>query len=38
MQVLFSYIANQLALLTLSGAVLAYLHPPLFLIFKDYCV
>ena len=36
MQILFSFIANQLALLTLSGAVLAYLHPPLFLIFKDY--
>jgi len=36
MQVLFSFIANQLALLTLSGAFLAYLHPPLFLIFKDY--
>lgn len=28
------FIANQLAPLTLLGAVLAYLHPPLFLIFK----
>ena len=36
MQRIFSFIANQLALLTLSGAVLAYLHPPLFLIFKNY--
>ena len=36
MQRIFSFIANQLALLTLSGAVLGYLHPPLFLIFKDY--
>jgi len=36
MQLIFSFIANQLALLTLSGAVLAYFYPPLFLIFKDY--
>jgi BASS family bile acid:Na+ symporter len=36
MQILFSFIANRLALLTSSGAVLAYLHPPLFLVFKDY--
>ncbi len=36
LQKLFALIANQLALLTLSGALLAYLHPPLFLVFKDY--
>lgn len=36
LQKLFGLIANQLALLTLSGAVLAYIHPPLFLVFKDY--
>ena len=36
MQIIFSFIANQLALLTLSGAVLAYFYPPIFLIFKDY--
>lgn len=35
LQKIFGFIANQLALLTLLGAVLAYLHPPLFLIFKD---
>jgi BASS family bile acid:Na+ symporter len=29
------FIANRLALVTLLGAVAAYLHPPLFLIFKD---
>ncbi|MGB5179420.1 MAG: bile acid:sodium symporter, partial [Gammaproteobacteria bacterium] len=29
------FIADRLALLTLLGAVLAYVHPPLFLIFKS---
>jgi len=29
------FIANQLAPITLLGAVLAYLYPPLFLVFKD---
>jgi len=29
------FIASQLAPLTLLGAVLAYLHPPLFLVFRD---
>jgi len=33
---MFKFISNQLAPLTLLGAVLAYIHPPLFLIFKDY--
>lgn len=33
---LFRLIASQLALLTLSGAILAFLYPPIFLIFKDY--
>ncbi len=32
----FSLIARQLALLTFSGALLAYFYPPFFLIFKDY--
>lgn len=36
MKNIFSFISNQLAVLTFSGAVLAYIHPPLFLIFKDY--
>ena len=36
MQSLFKFIANQLALLTLLGAVLAFVHPPLFLVFKGY--
>ena len=36
MKALFQFIANQLAVLTLLCAVLAYLYPPLFLIFKDY--
>ena len=36
MQKVFSFIANQLAALTLIGAVAAYLHPPLFLVFKAY--
>ena len=36
MQKLFRIIANQLALFTLIGAVIAYLHPPIFLIFKNY--
>jgi len=31
---LIRFLANQLAPLTLLGAILAYLHPPLFLIFK----
>ena len=29
------FIANRLALLTLLGAVMAYVYPPLFLVFKD---
>lgn len=33
---LFRLIARQLALLTLSGAILAFLYPSLFLIFRDY--
>jgi len=36
MKNIFAFISNQLAVLTFSGAVLAYLHPPLFLVFKDY--
>jgi len=36
MKKLFSLFANQLALLTFSGALLAYFYPPVFLIFKDY--
>ena len=36
MQASFRFIANQLALLTLLGAILAYLYPPVFLVFKDY--
>lgn len=36
MQKLFSFISNQLALLTFTGAILAYLYPPLFMVFKDY--
>jgi len=36
MKKLFSVIASQLALLTFVGAVIAYIHPPLFLIFKNY--
>ncbi|MCW8854199.1 MAG: bile acid:sodium symporter family protein [Gammaproteobacteria bacterium] len=36
MKRLFQFIANQLAVLTFLCAVLAYLYPPLFLIFKDY--
>ncbi len=36
MQRIFSFIASQLAVLTLLGAILAFLYPPLFLIFKDY--
>lgn len=35
MQWLLRLISNNLAPLTLAGAVAAYLHPPLFLIFKD---
>jgi len=33
---IFQLIANGLAPLTLLGAVAAYLHPPLFLVFKDW--
>ncbi len=33
---MFKFISNQLAPLTLLGAVLAYIYPPLFLIFKGY--
>ena len=33
---LFRLIASQLALLTLSGSILAFLYPPIFLIFKNY--
>lgn len=33
---LFRLMASQLALLTLSGAILAFLYPPAFLIFRDY--
>jgi BASS family bile acid:Na+ symporter len=29
------FISNQLALVTLAGATAAYLHPPVFLVFKD---
>jgi len=36
MKNIFAIISNQLAVLTFSGAVLAYIHPPLFLVFKDY--
>jgi len=36
MQKIFAFIANQLAVLTLTGAVAAYFYPPLFLLFKDY--
>lgn len=36
MQKIFSYIARNLALLTLLGALIAYLYPPAFLIFKEY--
>ncbi|VAW67298.1 hypothetical protein MNBD_GAMMA08-335 [hydrothermal vent metagenome] len=36
MKKVFGIISSQLALLTFAGAVLAYLHPPLFLIFKNY--
>ena len=36
MQKIFSYIARNLALLTLLGAVTGYLYPPAFLIFKEY--
>lgn len=36
MQKIFSFIAGQLAILTLAGAVLAFIYPPVFLIFKDY--
>lgn len=36
MQKIFSFIANQLAIITLASSVLAYIHPPIFLIFKNY--
>jgi len=36
MQKLFAFIANQLALLTLTGAVVAFFYPPVFLVFKNY--
>ena len=36
MQKLFALIANQLALLTLIGAVVAFFFPPVFLVFKNY--
>jgi len=36
MKNIFSFISNQLAVLTFAGAVLAFIHPPFFLVFKDY--
>ncbi len=36
MQKIFSFIASQLAALTLLGAIIAYLYPPVFLVFKGY--
>lgn len=36
MKVIFQFIANQLAVLTLLCAVLAFIYPPLFLVFKNY--
>lgn len=36
MQKIFQFIASQLAVLTLAGAVLAYFYPPVFLVFKNY--
>ncbi|MDH5767106.1 MAG: bile acid:sodium symporter family protein, partial [Gammaproteobacteria bacterium] len=36
MKSFFQFIANQLAILTLLCAVLAFLYPPIFLIFKNY--
>lgn len=36
MQKIFGFIASQLAVLTLSGAIIAYVYPPVFLVFKDY--
>ena len=33
---IFRLIANNLAALTLLGAIAAYLYPPVFLIFRDY--
>jgi len=36
MKKIFHFISRQLALLTFSGALLAYFYPPAFLIFKDY--
>jgi len=36
MEKIFNVISNQMAVLTFAGATLAYIHPPLFLIFKNY--
>ncbi|RDH82407.1 MAG: bile acid:sodium symporter [endosymbiont of Galathealinum brachiosum] len=36
MKKVFSVFASHLALLTFAGAVIAYIYPPIFLIFKDY--
>jgi len=36
MQKIFAFMAAQLALLTFAGAILAYVYPPLFLLFKGY--
>ena len=33
---MFTFISNRLAPLTIIGAVIAYLYPPAFLIFKSY--
>jgi len=36
MKKIFNVISSQMAVLTFAGATLAYIHPPLFLIFKNY--
>ena len=36
MKKVFSVFASQLAVLTFAGSVIAYIYPPIFLIFKDY--
>lgn len=36
MQVIFRFIAGNLAILTLAGAIAAYFYPPGFLVFRDY--
>lgn len=36
MKQIFRLISSQLALFTFAGAVIAYIYPPIFLIFKDY--